>query len=583
MRKRLSGIVTLLMALMVLASAAVPALADSGQEASKGEDNSKPTFRALGIRAPRVAFAGHETNIMVYERGTHDPVAGAGIWAVTWDDAKTLRSEVADTISDEAAIVDMYNYESMAELYGEFLGNTNEDGQLNHVFNETGRYVLVAVKDGYYPGFARLTIRNMPHALGIKAPRVAGVNEDVTMTIYERFTHDPVAEAGVWAFSRDNAETVRKEIADIRSGIQADAQEYDYESIIDTYGEYLGRTNNEGQLTHAFDQTGKYILVTWKMGYWPGFASITIKDQRPALAIRAPRYSRVGQEITMTVCERPNQAGVVMSPTSIGNAVEVPSIMAETGLTAVSKERVNPIKVRPNIDVEAVCNSVGGAGIWAVSRNDTETLRKEIEDNITNSEIASTEYDYESSLNSYGEFLGRTDSQGKLAHAFDEAGKYVLITWKKGYRPGFAPHTVRSVPRMLGIRAPRIASVDQDVTMTAFERNTQTPVAGADIWAFSWDQSESVRSALSDINIKGLESVDSPELDYGSIAGSLGGMYLGETGNNGELIYAFDEAGRYLLLVLKDGYWPGFGQITIQELQSVEPMEIEGFVMQPVQ
>ena len=320
------------------------------------------------------------------------------------------------------------------------------------------------------------------------------------------------------------------------------------------------------------------------MGYWPGFATITIKDQHPALALRAPRYSRVGQEITMTVCERPNQAGLVMSQTSVSNTGEVTPIVAENGLTIASAERINTANVRPiAIDVEAVCDPVEGAGIWAIPSDDTEGLKKEIEGVVINGEIASTEYDYASLLNSYGEFLGRTDSQGKLTHAFDEAGKYVLVTWKQGYRPGFAAHIVRSVPKVLGIRAPHTASVNQDVTMTAFERNTYAPVSGADIWAFSWDQSESVRGALSDSNIKAMEGVESPELDYESIVNSLGGMYLGETGNNGELVCAFDNAGRYLLVVLKDGYWPGFGQITIKELQPVKTTEIERLNVQSIQ
>ncbi|MBT4512590.1 MAG: hypothetical protein HOC20_10330 [Chloroflexi bacterium] len=519
---------------------------------------------------------------MVFERETQNPVAGAGVWAVTWDEARTLRGEVAAIKSNDAVAAQAYDYESMCDLYGEFLGKTDDDGQLNHVFDETGKHFLVAVKDGYYPGFSPLTVRTIPRALGIKAPKVAGVSEDVTMTVYQRLTHDPIEGAGVWAFSKDDAETVRTEVTNIRSEIKTDAQQYDYESLMNAYGEYLGRTNSEGQLMHAFDQTGKYVLVTWKMGYWPGFGSINIKDQRPALAIRAPRYSQIGQEITMTVCERPNQPGLAVSPISMDNAVKVPSIVTETGLMAVSAEKVNPVKIRPNeIDFEAVCNPVEGAGVWAIPRDDTESLKKEIEDRVTNSEIASTEYDYESLLNSFGEFLGRTDSQGKLTHEFDEGGNYVLVTWKQGYRPGFALHTVKSVPRVLSIKSTRVAPVNQTVTMTAFERNTHNPVAGADIWAFSWDQSESVRGALSDI--EGMEDVGSQELDYESIASGFGGMYLGETGDNGEMVYAFGDAGRYLLLVLKDGYWPGFGQIKIRDLQPIESTEIEQLVIQQVQ
>ncbi|MCP4614412.1 MAG: hypothetical protein GY845_37490, partial [Planctomycetes bacterium] len=113
MRKRLSGVVALLMALMVLASAAVPALADGDKETGAGEGNSKPAFNALSIRAPRVAFVGHGISMTVYERGTQNPVAGAGVWAVTWDEAKTLRGEVADIKSNDAVAAQAYDYESM--------------------------------------------------------------------------------------------------------------------------------------------------------------------------------------------------------------------------------------------------------------------------------------------------------------------------------------------------------------------------------------------------------------------------------------------------------------------------------------
>ena len=89
------------------------------------------------------------------------------------------------------------------------------------------------------------------------------------MTVFDRFNSDPVHGAGVWAFSRENAESLKSEISDIRTDINASAMDYNYESIMNTYGVFLGRTGNNGQLIHKFDETGNYILVTWKPGYWP--------------------------------------------------------------------------------------------------------------------------------------------------------------------------------------------------------------------------------------------------------------------------------------------------------------------------
>jgi hypothetical protein len=83
----------------------------------------------------------------VTETNAGTPVAGAGVWAI--DVAKT---PVA-TATDETTV-------ELAKACGQFLGWTNTRGFVwpYPVFKNPGNYVLVACKDGYKPGFDKITI-----------------------------------------------------------------------------------------------------------------------------------------------------------------------------------------------------------------------------------------------------------------------------------------------------------------------------------------------------------------------------------------------------------------------------------------
>jgi hypothetical protein len=60
------------------------------------------------------------------------------------------------------------------------------------------------------------------------------------------------------------------------------------------------------------------------------------------------------------------------------------------------------------------------------------------------SSISPEDKDFESVVSVYGYFIGRTDENGQVSHAFDTEGGYALITIKRGYFPGMAP--IRIVP-----------------------------------------------------------------------------------------------------------------------------------------
>ncbi len=526
MKKVFLGMITVLLALLVTASAVTPAFAQSESAPQRiTEDVTRPSVKALGIHAPKITLVGQEITVTAFERGTQKTVSGAGVWAIPWDRSQTLQDEINTLQSNEAFDTETYDYEVLCGRYGEFLGKTAGHGELNHTFNQSGQYLLVAVKNQYYPGFAKLTVREIPKALGSRAPKVAQVDTFVTMTVFERGTQEPVAGAGIWAFSRENAVSIKTQIDVSRETMQDSAQDHDFETLLNNFGPFLGRTNDDGQLTHKFEEAGDHILVTWKRGYYPGFTSILIKPEVKSLMLRASQVAFVGKPVTMTVYERINW----------------------------------PV-------FEAAPNPIEDAHIWAVPRNEVEALRERIA-GVDSDDISAI--DYESVLDKYLH-LGMTDGNGQLTYTFREAANYVLVTWKSGYRPGFAPLTVRTLPQMLVIKAPPMARVDQDIDITIYERFTQQPIVGADVWAVSWDQTETLSELSADIRATG--EVGLTQADAESIMNSLGAIWLGKSGNNGQLTCSFDHAGRYILVAFENGYWPGFGWITIKDIQPVEPM-----------
>jgi len=216
---------------------------------------------------------------------------------------------------------------------------------------------------------------------------------------------------------------------------------------------------------------------------------------------------------------------------------------------------------------------IEGAGVWAFSRDSAENVRQELLDIKAAAGAQDIVPDYESLMNTYGEFLGRTNAQGQLTHTFGEADKYILLTWKTGYWPGFAPLRVYQQPKVLGIKAPWAARLNEDVTAKVIERRTQEPVEGAQVWAFTWEQEGTLHGTIQ--NAKGTlqESAENPDIE--SIVSGLGGMYLGKTGTGGELTYAFSNEGRYVLVTVKNGYWPAFHKIVIKAPQTDPVMGTE--------
>ena len=347
--------------------------------------------RVLAIRAPRVAEVGQEVTIKVVERHVHQPVARAEVYAVKVGEANevTEPSEVSMVIikADSTDSAEAEQYLALAKQREGFIGLTDSNGKISHEFKEAGRYVLVAIKDGFRPGFARIGIKfSLVRALAIRAPRTAEVDQPVTIGVTERNTHKPVSRVEVYAVHVDKAKEIVIEENTVIDAVEAEA----HAVLVKERGAFIGWTDSNGKVTHEFGKTGRYILVAIKDGYVPGFSKINITSSMlRALAIRAPEVAGVGRPVTMKVVERHAQT------------------------------------------------PIAGAGIYAMKMVSVNEIA------INSDNITAVAEEYEVMARKLGSFIGRTNNEGELTHRFEDAGRYVLVAVKGGYIPGFTRITIR--------------------------------------------------------------------------------------------------------------------------------------------
>ena len=276
MKRKWIVILAAALALLVIASGTSSSLAQTEDEAPVAP---RPMpVPELAIVAPRRAPAGEEVSMTVFDRQDQDPVKDAGIWALTRENAESLRERIAEIREENENGIRDLDWESLVSGYGFSLGTTQGNGQLKYTFTEEGGYLLIAIKQGYIPGRTFIAIRTIPVALAIQAPRRAPVGEAVTMTVFQRGTEDPVKDAGIWALTRENAGSLRERIAEIREENENGIRDLDWESLVSGYGFSLGTTHGNGQLKYTFTEEGGYLLIAIKQGYIPGRTFIAIRS-----------------------------------------------------------------------------------------------------------------------------------------------------------------------------------------------------------------------------------------------------------------------------------------------------------------
>lgn len=538
MKKILSFVLTAVLAFALLVPGATTVMAQEGTEA----DPEVSLRLALAIRAPRIAEAGQPVKIKVVEKRTHRSVAGVDVYAVKVEKIKEMLINSEGTTFSSA----VERYVDLAEEQNNLIGTTDNNGEIEPVFSETGRYLLVAVKDGFIPGFARIGIvLSVQKALAIRVPGIAEVGQPVTIKVIEKHIHRPVSGAMVYALKVGGANEVST-TAEVRAVlIKADATDSveaeNYAALVSEEDNYIGQTDEDGKLIHKFEEAGRYVLVAVSKGYKPGFARIGIKPFVPrALAIKAPRVAGVNQPVRIKVLERNHSKPVF-----------------KAAVYAVKVDVLNEIIATANVS------------------NITDAVRAE---------------EYAVVVKDRGAFIDWTDKNGEVVHTFDETGRYILVAVKDGYIPGFARIGITlTMKRALAIKAPKTAGINQLVTMKVVERHIDKPVSGADVYAVRVLTVDTTSVKPNNANITAIDKelleageiivesdniTDAVKIEKYSALVREKGYHIGQTDENGEITHRFARDGRYILVAVKDGFIPGFARIVIRQLIHIDAQEM---------
>jgi hypothetical protein len=427
----------LALALAAIVPAAAPVMADSG-------DKEKPaaSFPAgLAIKAPNKVDLGQSVNIAVFGKRGHDKISGASVYSIKADDLviKPGSENYTTLIAEYAALI---------ESKGTLIGTTSDNGTLSYQFTATGRFVLVATKDGFIPGFSRLTVASAPEkALTIKSPSFAALNETVIFTVTEK--EGGQAVAGSQLYGRRFAGNSLAGGLDKEFGLFGDKSKEpgsDNRSIsipgIKESGNLLGTTDAQGQVSYAFSTAGRYFLMAVSDNYSPGYSMLSVaasdNDTRPdhgiqQLTVSAPQSSAAGQQVTITVSDN-------TTPVS-GAAVY---ILAPKG--NVVKKLIPTISNSPNDHSDLFGGKGNRMGVWENGKNvpQDNRIQKEAErpvqcvDNNTGAQAPWSNRGDDGK----GTLAGNTDSNGQVVYTFSSAGQYEIAVYKNGYRPGFAKITI---------------------------------------------------------------------------------------------------------------------------------------------
>lgn len=288
------------------------AMADNSTDLSN-RTAAKP---ALGIRAPQIIEVNHSFTLQVVEKHSRKPESGVSVYQVK---AEAMRKLMAsDNVSGVRAMIG--NYAVVAANGGILTGTTGDDGVLSYTFTEADNYILVAVKDGFVPGFTRVhVVKELKRKLNVTAPASAAPGQEITITVMERGIvrsaiglgkiTSPVrnsnggdrlkapgqVKAAETAKVQEATKTAVKPVVVVGADVYAvkmDAVEPDpglrepdarrngvderYAAVAKDKGFLIGKTGEDGKLAYTFTEKGRYLLVAVKDGYLPGFDRIRI-------------------------------------------------------------------------------------------------------------------------------------------------------------------------------------------------------------------------------------------------------------------------------------------------------------------
>lgn len=464
-------------------------------------ETPRSTAGALALKSPSRADIDEVVTLQVYDRYGTGRARGAQVYALGPSPHDLLPSLSVSSLA------------ALARERGLLLGTTGDEGTVAHAFPKEGWYVIVAVMGDYLPGVARISV-GPGDTLGIQVPYRVKMGDSFEMTVISKGSGNPVADVLVYLVPSAEVKAAA-EIED-RSALEVAALKS---------GRLLGATDVNGMLKATVEMEGAYVLVAVKAGYRPGRSYLFVVPGN-VLAIKCPSKVEPGSTVTLHVYER-------FDGTPVGDSAvyAYPGYISAIDVTA---------------GAEPSPEQIAAAG---------------------------------------GRLLGRTDDQGDLSYVAEQEGTYMVLAMKQGYAPARTLLDVSTV-KALVMDAPEEAQIGEAVTFKVTEQGGTTAVEGAALYAMGVWEGGNANPAInltptSSITV-GTSAVSMPDWlisdngirDRAAIAEASAtevygaanrlGSFLGETDEDGEFAYAFERAGRYVVVAVKRGYKPGTANINVK-------------------
>jgi hypothetical protein len=285
------GLLILLISIVLVLPAAAPVRAES--------DNVTPPapvgIPSLMVKVANTIQAGQPATITVYSRRSNETIAGATIYAIKTNSragaAGPGNSTTRDSEFEDSGESDGIQFEALTRFEGMLIGTTGDNGTVSATLAGVGRYLLIATKDGYIPGFARMQVKAQgPKArLNLKAPAPISAGQQAIIGVTDSISGQATENATVYALKVEKNKDIKpmppaanssKAVIGLAGGDADKARQN---------GVLVGSTDSAGQVSYSFPTAGQYFLAAFKAGYIPANARINILQAAALTPVPVPQ------------------------------------------------------------------------------------------------------------------------------------------------------------------------------------------------------------------------------------------------------------------------------------------------------
>ena len=280
MKRIFPVLMALFIGIVMILPGTAPARADS--------DNVAPiepaSIPALMIKVANTIQAGQPVTITVFSRRSNETIAGAPVYAI-----KTS-GRVAPAGTGNYTTADG-ELDTLTESNGISIGTTGSDGTLAFTLATAGRYLLIATKDGFIPGFTRLQVREEVNKarLSLKAAASSPAGQQVTISVTDSVSNQATENATVYALKVENSRDIKQVPPSANNGKGMIASAKNDAAMVRKKGMPVGSTDSAGQVSYNFPTPGQYILAAFKAGYLPALTRINIRQAAAVTPVPVPQ------------------------------------------------------------------------------------------------------------------------------------------------------------------------------------------------------------------------------------------------------------------------------------------------------